>query len=147
VSSGKVHKIASQIAAIPTIIASNYIGADITKSLIAGVGCLAGIVLTPDLDQEGISHSEWNIIKKTYGLGFLWLLFWYPYALAMPHRCFLSHFPVISTILRLAYLLTIPFLLLAINDSATIKTILEFLPWFFFGLCVSDTLHYIMDNI
>ncbi len=50
------------------------------------LGCLLGIPLTPDLDQESISSSEYWLIKWTLGLGFLWAMLWYPYARLCKHR-------------------------------------------------------------
>lgn len=141
--SGKVHSSCSAILAVPVFIAGTMLG-DVWAGSAAALGCLCGILLTPDLDQEGISSSEYWIIKYTLGLGFLWTMIWFPYALCCKHRSTVSHFPVLGTTVRLLYL------------SAIIGVILYFVGtipqwnwililWGIAGLLVSDTAHYIMD--
>lgn len=116
----------------------------------AGLGCLAGILLTPDLDQEGISHVENQLIRLTLGIAHLWLAFWGPYASLIPHRSFLSHWPVLSTSVRLLYVwaglrlldvwmdaFVVPPLELVIGDPRF---------WVFFGgLALSDLGHWALD--
>src|SRR4051812_39487194 len=100
---GKTHAKVSVLLA-PAALATGFV---LTRNpwygLACAAGCLAGIPLTPDLDQEGISSSEYWLIKWTMGLGFLWTMLWFPYARCCKHRSFASHFPVVSTLIRLAY--------------------------------------------
>jgi len=105
--------------------------------IVAGAGCLSGMVLTPDLDQEGINKIEWIIIKKSLGLGFLWLMYWYPYALIMKHRSFASHFPIVSTAIRFIYQFWALFIFSDID--------IVYYALFFVGLCFSDIVHYYLD--
>jgi uncharacterized metal-binding protein len=114
---------------------------------VAALGCACGVLLSPDLDQEGISHAEWRLVKWTFGLGFLWLLLWWPYAALMPHRG-LSHVPIIGTATRLAYLG-------AIVGAALYALGPAWWPWFDWlrwyaptwaaGLALSDVAHWVMD--
>lgn len=144
-SSGKAHNTITKFAVIPTVIVTARLF-DMPAALVTSLGCLSGIILTPDLDQEGINCTEWQIVKKSAGLGFLWLMFWYPYAMIIPHRHFLSHFPVISTLIRLIYVLFIPFVLSVYFGYTNVwYTLLPHIGYFFMGLCVSDTLHYLAD--
>jgi hypothetical protein len=39
-------------------------------------GCLAGILLTLDLDQEGYSALELEAMRTLGPLGYLWLALW-----------------------------------------------------------------------
>lgn len=94
---------------------------------VAGLcGCAIGLVIDPDLDQEMVTSSEWRMIKAPESLlfgplrqsriaksvvhavgaaiGGIWVGLWMPYALLMPHRSALSHFPIVSTVIRCAYL-------------------------------------------
>lgn len=118
---------------------------NIGYGLACGVGCLLGIPLTPDLDQEGISSSEYWIIKWTMGLGFLWTMLWYPYARACPHRCFASHFPIVSTIIRLAYLAVFVGVLCYAFGWQLPSVNWLALFWGFVGLVISDSLHWFLD--
>lgn len=147
-ASGKAHATASLLLAAPCVIAVTAYTRDPQAGIAAGAGCLAGLLLSPDLDQEGLSAMEWALIKRTFGLGFLWLLAWWPYAVMLPHRCFLSHAPIIGTLIRLVYL-CLPPLLLALTLGAGLPvlsiTMWWLAGWGIAGLAVSDTAHWIMD--
>jgi uncharacterized metal-binding protein len=118
-------------------------------------GCMAGILLSPDLDVDGGNIS----VSHVRGLGkipaFLWRVFWFPYALAIPHRSILSHGFIIGTALRLLYLsffLTTTLLLLKQAGLDFTGWALDVVgsPWFWhgvLGLATSDVLHTIMDGI
>lgn len=116
-------------------------------------GCLAGMFLSPDLDISR-NISGWNV--RRFGgaagelLGFLWRCYWWPYAAAIPHRHWISHTPVLSTLIRLLYLfapllamlyllgLLEPLLLWALDYPTLLVSAL-------FGLSLSDTLHWLLD--
>lgn len=122
-----------------------------TDNTLAGVacsaGCLAGIFLTPDLDQQTLSHSEHLLVRWTFGLGYGWVLLWYPYARLIPHRSPLSHFPILGTLGRLLYLafwLCLP--ALWGWKWFTLPTHLDALwLWAAGGLALSDLGHYVFD--
>jgi uncharacterized metal-binding protein len=143
--SGRVHAAASAVLSVPL---SGFIfGATANSSLAMAIGggCLAGILLTPDLDQETISSSEYSLIKYTLGLGFLWAMLWYPYARLCRHRSPLSHWPVLGTAGRLLYIC----LPLAAYQYFTgwqmPKQWLPLLPFAVAGLALSDALHFVFD--
>lgn len=142
-ATGKQHAKASLILAIPAGVGVGLINP--LAGAAACVGCLLGIPIGPDLDQEGISAAEWKIIKWTLGLGFLWLMFWWPYALIHSHRG-VSHIPIVGTLGRLLYmaiLLIIIWLILGCKPLPVID------PWLLkglvAGLILSDILHWVMD--
>ncbi len=72
-------------------------------------GCLAGLIITPDLDIRHFTHAE-QIVRRSGGragnfLAGLWLALWWPYSHLVPyHRHALSHMPVLGTALRVLYL-------------------------------------------
>lgn len=116
-------------------------------------GNLAGIMLTPDHDVDGGNFTDTIIRRVSPKAQWLWRLFWTPYALVLPHRGKFSHFPVLSTFIRLGYIL------IAINlVNLVIRFILSFfgvvdtvfLFWwswsFFWGLVHVDTIHYLADR-
>ena len=76
-----------------------------------------------------------------------------PYARALPHRGKLSHFPVLSTLVRLGYILVLvniigAVLRLIVSIFTPIDTV--FIFWwnwsFFFGLVHVDTVHWMADQ-
>jgi uncharacterized metal-binding protein len=131
--------------ALPVGLAAFAISHNPLYGLGATLGCLAGIPLTPDLDQEGISSSEYFIIKWTMGLGFFWTMIWFPYARACPHRSFASHFPVVSTALRLAYIGV--FVAVAHYFGMPFPKNVDYwlASWIVGGLLVSDIVHWALD--
>ncbi len=55
---------------------------------------LGGYWLSPDLDIRSRPFLRWGVLK----------IIWIPYQRFIPHRSPLSHFPVIGSLIRLAYL-------------------------------------------
>lgn len=100
----------------------------------------------PDLDQEGLSVAEWQIIKKTFGLGFLWLMFWWPYAVLIPHRHWTSHAPIVGTLGRLAYIAFAMVCLFWFTGWSVPKIPLWLVESFVTGLMASDTVHWARDR-
>lgn len=149
--SGHVHIKASLKWAIPCffigIVFSISYANGFWQILLAGVlcslGCILGIFLTPDLDQESIGTSEYWIIKYTMGLGFLWAMLWYPYARLCKHRSFWSHCPVIGTLGRLAYISIIIGIITIWWKPLHFDYL--YVVWIALGLIVSDAAHWYMD--
>ena len=148
-ATGKQHARASLFAAIPTGITIGVATGDACAGIAATTGCLAGILLTPDLDQIGISKSEWALVRRLGPIGFLWMAFWALYARLLPHRHWLSHAPVIGTLGRLAYLAVPSVVLWLVLGCPGI----HLPPWGpnallggIAGLIVSDTLHWFFDR-
>lgn len=115
------------------------------SAVACGAGCLAGLILTPDLDQESISSSEYTLIKWTMGLGFLWAMLWYPYARLLKHRSPWSHFPLVGTAGRLLYL----GIFVAIAMSFGWKPPswpMQWVEWAVTGLAISDAAHWLLDT-
>ncbi|MHC1733429.1 MAG: DUF2227 family putative metal-binding protein [Bacteroidales bacterium] len=159
--SGKIHSASSLVAfvasvAMPALLSTPNV--PLEKSLIFGGGCLLGTLITPDLDiSEGCFSMA--VIRKIGGpmAERIWKVFWWPYGVLIPHRHWLSHLPVVSTSLRLGYLgiiaMTICLLLSlgglfpAPDIKFSIEEIVESNSFLLFcGLCLSDTLHFVMDK-
>jgi uncharacterized metal-binding protein len=115
-------------------------------SLLAGFH-FATYFMNPDLDLNSLGYKSWG-----------WLRFiWWPYQKVLAHRCFLSHFPVISTLLRIIYLLWFPALLVLLLGAsvraAARESLADWLPVlgpfllvFVLGMILSDSLHAIFDT-
>lgn len=127
---------------------------DVTTAINAGAGCLSGLFISPDLDMETVTISEYWLVRWTLGLGWLWVMLWYPYAVIAKHRSWFSHAPVIGTLGRVMYVG-----LLYLGLAALLRTYFDiFLPsplailswpqWLIFmgGLAISDIGHWWLDK-
>lgn len=115
-------------------------------SVLGTVGALSGTIITPDLDVDAGCIAFKNV-EYAFGkpLATFWRLFWYPYALIFAHRSILSHFPIISTLIRVLYML-IPLYGLFYALGWDFGLIWDFKNVeFLFGLVMVDTIHYFMD--
>jgi uncharacterized metal-binding protein len=146
-ASGRVHAACSLALAALSFGVVASVSDDFGAATACASGCLLGILLTPDLDQEGLSFSEQTLIKATLGLGYLWLMLWYPYAKLIKHRSPLSHFPILGTAGRLLYL----FIVAAIPAyfgyrlQAPPDHWWPILGWIVAGIALSDAGHWIFD--
>jgi len=151
-SSGKTHGRATLLLVAPVAIASVIIFPTdpLLAAVIGATGCATGLVIDPDLDIESITMSEWRMIKKLWIFGMLWVAFWYPYAMLIPHRSPLSHWPILGTAGRVSYLFVwVKITAVMFGCSLPILTIVNqpvFMIWFF-GLAIADTAHFVMDVI
>ena len=151
--SGKVHAKCSLCLAPIVLIAVTNISLICTGTFVysaiagvlAGLGCLLGVLLTPDLDQESINSVEYKIIRWTMGLGFIWTMVWFPYAVATDHRGILSHFPFIGTLGRLLYISAWTVLIIYVFGWAYPAINWGYLGWVVLGLLVSDIAHWALD--
>jgi uncharacterized metal-binding protein len=112
-------------------------------------GCLTGLMIMPDMDVDGGNVSDFYIRKVSRILQVIWRGFWHPYAILVPHRHFISHFPVLGTVLRIGYIFLI-INILSIVSHLLFDTVSRFYwiwDWsFFFGLVHVDTLHWATDK-
>ena len=146
---GHTHATTSLLLAGPVGLSIGQLALDPGAGILAAIGCAAGVLLSPDLDQEAITESQ-ALVYRSGGrlLGSFWRTYWLPYALLLPHRHWASHAPLISTLGRLAYLL-LPFIAAAIvQDSVPdlLATLLGLWPAGV-GLAVSDVAHWVMDTV
>jgi uncharacterized metal-binding protein len=112
------------------------------------LGYLMGAVMDPDLDQIGLSSTEGRAMRSAGLLGVFWVMYWMPYAYILPHRSFWSHFPYISTAIRLAYLFA-PFIGIAyyfdVLGYIEHPVVIMLLAGLWNGLSLADTIHYTLD--
>jgi len=142
-ASGKVHR---QDSIGLAVVGGFLLGARGTEPLefvVFALGALAGIILSPDLDVDHRTESERLFYRVGWLPGILFYGYWLPYALLIPHRHPVSHWPIVGTIGRLLYLLPL---------WGAAWTFTGFPPWvytwaFVGGLMGSDTLHWLRDNL
>ncbi len=155
-ATGKTH-------AITTVLAAGVFGPSLhllghvplAESLCFVGGCMAGLLVNPDLDLRRFTHAE-EVVQKSFGrfLAGLWYALWWPYARLVPsHRHPLSHFPLVGTFGRALYL-GLVFVLLRVLLGLLVPLPQLVLPlssswlwWTLGGLAVVDALHTLLDLI
>lgn len=151
---GKVHS-AITLATVTGLLAPSFVwgsGGDIYMYI---AGATAGVFLTPDHDVDGGNFTDTLIRKVSPPIQKVWRLFWTPYALLLPHRGKFSHFPILSTFIRLGYILLlvnlITWIVWLVSKTVGGHDTVSFVFWwnwsFFFGLCHVDALHWAADNL
>lgn len=136
--SGKIHSQDS------IIIATGIAAFSIANSLDfipSAIGALTGIILSPDLDQDDLTISELSIIRKAPAIGWLFYLYWFPYAKIIPHRHWSSHWPVVGTLGRILYLTPLWYALSYFQFD------LYNLRYWLIGLALSDLAHWLRDSL
>ena len=132
---------------------------DLPFAIEPAMGALVGIFIGPDQDVDNGNISN-TILKKRMGAWAErgWSLLWHNYRVSVKHGSPLSHFPIISTIGRLAYL----YLLILVLPYSIIELVLpgawdvgRELRWWsdwilghwgvILGLAGSDLIHYVLD--
>jgi uncharacterized metal-binding protein len=145
--SGQVHAAISIVAAGGLYLAAGQLGQPAPLPLALAGGCLAGILITPDLDVDARVRSH-RLVRENAGMiaYLVWRSLWLPYAQLIPHRSWVSHAPVIGTILRLVYLVFMTGLvLMALGLSVEPGSLPGWWIWAASGLAVSDALHWAAD--
>ncbi|MDX9992711.1 MAG: DUF2227 family putative metal-binding protein [Anaerolineales bacterium] len=121
----------------PTLLSNNQV-------IFLVSGCTSGVFLSPDLDVDNgyIGHYY---LRRIWVIGpileKIWEIYWWPYAKLIAHRSWASHFPGISTAIRMFLVFFPPYL-----AFGTLFT-WEFLFYFWIGLTISDTYHSFADYL
>jgi uncharacterized metal-binding protein len=113
----------------------------------SNVGYLLGRWFDPDMDQFGTTGAESRMVKELPLVGYVFFAISSIYGAIFrsSHRSFITHFPVVSTIIRLFFLffwMAIPYYLHWISyTSWQGQLYLGILG----GLSLADALHYMAD--
>lgn len=141
--SGRTHTVANSYLAI---LAVSFIH-PLEYALLVASGCFLGIFLSPDLDVDR-GHFGFYFLEILFGkwFSFIWKWYWKPYSLLVPHRNWVSHFPIVSTFFRFLYLF-LPFLVIfrVITPSYLPISWEKWLIPVFLGTVAADSLHFFMD--
>ncbi|MEP0872413.1 metal-binding protein [Trichocoleus desertorum AS-A10] len=104
-------------------------------------GCLfGGLMFSPDLDLKSKPWRRWGLLR--------WI--WTPYQAWVPHRSFLSHTPIVGTLIKLLYLgfpVAIACVLMGVKiDLETANAGMVAGGWFFLGgVEAGCCIHLLMD--
>lgn len=116
--SGRTHDRITFVCLVPVVVLGLLISRDFFLTLIlAATFVFSGLMFGPDLDIHSVQYNRWGCFKP------LWL----PYRKMLRHRSIFSHGPVIGTVLRLIYLLTIVIVLAMVGVA--IAQIIWGFPW------------------
>ena len=141
---GKRHATATLVVASCSFLTLALV-CDVPTAIFTSLGCLAGLVLSCDLDVQAGSRSN-HYVRKFAGIvvAALWKTIWMPYAWAIPHRSVWSHGPIISTAIRLLYLGFLPaaFWWWAGWPLPRLET---WMMWAVLGLVAADCTHALLD--
>lgn len=147
--SGRVHSAATVFLAASSAWIGYRSGAPAAQVAALSAGILTGLVLTPDLDVDQGSYSAY-VVRRAFGrrAAQLWILFWLPYSMLIPHRSYISHMPILGTLLRLAYVAAIPLLIYWLAGMPfDLPSIPAAWPWAAAGLALADIVHFLLDTI
>lgn len=157
--SGHVHS-AATTSIIMTVATIGFVAKEPIDYAYICAGAFANYFMSPDLDVDagfiGFSYFK-KIPMLGWAVSWVWRMVWMPYALAISHRSWLSHFPIISTVLRIGYLYAIVAALAAafghyqqlvslVSEASGIRAIAKAMWLSFYGLCLTDTSHYVLDR-
>jgi len=147
-SNGRTHTIASIILAGGFLLGGGGQEA---------IGALLGVMLSPDLDVDnGFSADRYirNSVGRVFETG--WDGLWYFYRRSLKHGGELSHFPIVSTMGRIAYLFLFAIVIPTLFLSQFLDMNVQYeLNWWWgkitqhwrliVGLIGADTIHYFLD--
>lgn len=125
-----------------------FVVTDVNTAALYTAGVIAGIFITPDLDQSEIhSVKPQQMVGNLLGewVEYIYRIIWYPYGLLIAHRDWRSHAPIIGTLIRVGYLYCI-YWLVCWNLRITPPEVNIPVP-LIVGLCLADTQHFILDQL
>jgi len=94
-TSGRTHdRITLWILPVVAVLTFHKTQSGILTLLVSGGFLFAGLMFGPDLDIYSRQYQRWGFLR--------WI--WIPYQKSLRHRSFLSHGPIIGTVLRSLYL-------------------------------------------
>lgn len=114
------------------------------EALAMMAGLVTGILITPDIDMAQVTHEEKRLSKIPlvgWLIKGLWGIYWRAYCRGIKHRSPLSHEPLRSTLIRVAYLcyLWLPLLFFFPHWPWYLA------PYLLIGWVAQDTLHIVLD--
>jgi uncharacterized metal-binding protein len=148
-AAGRVHARAAVLTGIALTAAAVYVyqAGDATAAAGLAAGAWAGWAIDPDLDHEVRTHTERRVSRHLGSpAGRLWRAVWAPYAVLIPHRSPLSHFPGLGTVIRAAYFWAVVWILAHVLGHAIPTPPQDLALWTLAAWTVQDTVHLALDG-
>lgn len=149
-ANGHTHAIAANI----TIVAGGILAfAQLPPSsaTVLTAGLVIGRFANPDVrDQASIRNEAEHAVGRLagHGVGWVWTAYWWPLAAMIPHRHWLSHFPVVATAVAWLWLFVPMLLLLSAvyppADAVLIPLVAS--GYLFAGWVAQDFVHLVLDR-
>src|SRR3990167_364830 len=149
--SGRIHSVANIVVAVSGSATMFLLQRGNEGIMGIAAGAMAGCLISPDADVDSGAIADYYIRVYTGRIvETMWMMLWTVYRKAFKHRSFLSHFPLVSTIIRIAYLSVFYFLI-----TTTLKWVASlvhidwptFWWWAFVGLVLADSVHWGLDKL
>lgn len=146
--SGRVHSaaITAQLVAAGGIL----LATSDHERIAYAAGLVAGYLFGPDLDVDAGNISR-HYLRRIPGVGRLvataWAVLWWPYAVLVPHRSPVSHYPLIGTASRVGYVLFVVYLVARVAGvELPPLPDLRLVAYAAGGLVAADTGHWLLDQ-
>lgn len=145
-SSGEVHNRWHKIGLVVVLPASIFVG--LFGFPLAAIAFTGGYVLgrwiSPDWDSVAITKDESNMVHDFKFLGYLFVGYTtiYGFVFRKMHRSFFTHFPGVSTAIRLLFVFWWVYFAIDILYDWQVAAMIS--VWV--GLSLSDLVHYVLDS-
>lgn len=103
--------------------------------------------IDPDLDHRNMTQTEYRAMRELGFVGSLLVAYFMPYGYLLPHRSFMSHSPLISTVIRFIYLFWWLFLLIYWVDLTVLINNMMLFVGMYLGLSLADLIHIVLDRV
>lgn len=153
-ASGLIHSKVTKTLIIPSTAIGYLLTDDFYLGLLVGFGCWLGLFIEPDLDISLKTDSE-SRLDFIPIFGKLWFWLWKPYGNYLNHRSYVSHLPILSTLVRYIYLTIFLVPLLSLMSVAIFGEVIwigDFvqnnstkISMVIFGNIISDYGHFCLD--
>lgn len=135
---GKTHSAATVFILLGSLVPIAYYKVPVEYSSAYLLGLVITFLINPDLDLN-------RRFPKSKPQFWLWWIYWWPYSRAIPHRGPLSHWIIVSTVIRFGYAFWTILYYMWYN-MVTVEA------WYFTaavlaGMTVSDAMHIFLDWI
>lgn len=149
--SGRIHSISNIVVAVSGGATMLLLERGTEGIVGVATGAMIGCLINPDNDVDGGSIADYFVRVYTgRAVEVMWDCVWLPYRKVCKHRGFLSHAPIISTVLRVLYLSVIYMLIITPLKYLSGLVRIDwptFWWWAFVGLVLADTAHWGLDKL
>lgn len=153
-ASGRTHNRVTMALIVPAGFLAYQASGDALAMCAAMAGCAFSLLVDPDLDIDTGTRNKKRARRSFGPFAIPWLVFWHAYSLAVPHRSPVSHFPILGTMIRLAYLfggsLFVAWLLSPDLAGWLWQQLCwpagAYILWAAAGLALSDIAHWVFDG-
>lgn len=153
-ASGIVHDKFTRFLSFPTTL--GYVGLvhlfyEPKQTLLLGLSYYLGIQMqrwmTPDTDVDKGFYGFFLVDMFDPIIGKIWKILWWPFAKLVSHRSWLSHAPIVGTLMKAAYILVMisPIILTVFYLDIRPQIEYIYIISIFIGMLIGDLGHLLLD--